>query len=156
VPPLLRELTRAMTDFQGALTSAAEAAVGDMNVNFLGYSMNASQLPQAMESATHDWIGQPSTMLQLAKIALSTVFGLFLSVVLLFYFFYSGPYVMRRLLRFVPPRGAPSFVISGPSWISSCDAILWEFLSLSHMQRQPPTLDLDSSCIFLTQFSSLY
>jgi predicted PurR-regulated permease PerM len=103
LPPLVREVTSAVTDFQGTLTSLARAAIGDGNVNFLGHSMNASQLALAAESAARDWIGRPQKILQLGEIAFSTVFGFLLSLVLLFYFLYSGPDVMRRLLWLVPP-----------------------------------------------------
>jgi predicted PurR-regulated permease PerM len=107
LPPLLREFTRAATDFRGTLASLARAAVGDGNVNFLGHPLNASQLAQSAESAVRDWIGQPGNMLQLGEIAFSTVFGLFLSLLLLFYFLYSGPYMMRGLLWIVPPAQRP-------------------------------------------------
>jgi predicted PurR-regulated permease PerM len=107
LPPLLRELARAAADSRGILTSLGRAVVGDGNANFLGYSMNASQLARSAESAARDWIGQPGNMLQLGEIAFSTVFALFLGLVLLFYFLYSGPNVMRGLLWIVPPAQRP-------------------------------------------------
>jgi predicted PurR-regulated permease PerM len=103
LPPLLHQLTRAVTDFQGIMTNLARAAIGDGTVNFLGRSMNASQFAQAAVSAARDWIEQPGKMLELGKIAFSTMFGFLLTLVLLFYFLYSGPDVMRRLLWLVPP-----------------------------------------------------
>jgi predicted PurR-regulated permease PerM len=107
LPPMLHELTLAVTDFQGTLTRLARAAIGDGNVNVLGRSMNASQLAQAAASGVRDWMEQPGKMLQLGEIAFSTMFGFLLTFVLLFYFLYSGPDVMRRLLWLVPPARRP-------------------------------------------------
>jgi predicted PurR-regulated permease PerM len=103
LPSLLRELTRIVIDFQGTLTDFARAAIGDGNVNVLGRSMNASQLAQAVASGARDWVEQPGKALQLGVIAFSTLSGSVLTVVLLFYFLYSGPEVMRRLFWLVPP-----------------------------------------------------
>lgn len=107
LPPLLHELKRALTDFQGILTGLVRAAVGDANVNVLGRSMNAPQLAQAVVSAVRDWIERPGKMLQLGDIAFSTLSGFLLNLVLLFYFLYSGPALMRRLLWLVPPVRRP-------------------------------------------------
>jgi predicted PurR-regulated permease PerM len=107
LPPLLHEFTRAAIDFRGTMAGLARAAIGDGNVNFLGHSMDASQLAQSAESAARDWVGQPGNMLRFGEIAFSAVFGLFLGLVLLFYFLYSGPYLMRRLLSIAPPAQRP-------------------------------------------------
>src|SRR5579871_935005 len=107
LPPLLAELTRIITDFQGTLTRLAHALIGDGTANFFGRSMNATQLAQTAESAVRDWIGEPGKILELGEIAFSTAFGFFLSIVLLFYFLYSGPSVMRRLLWLLPPAQRP-------------------------------------------------
>lgn len=105
--PLLRELMRAVTDFQGTIGSLAQAAIGDRTVNVFGQPMNAAQLGQTAASALREWIGQPAKMLLMGEVAFSTAFGFFLSLVLLFYFFYSGPRVMRGVLWLVPPEQRP-------------------------------------------------
>jgi predicted PurR-regulated permease PerM len=105
--PLLRELMRAVTDFQGTIGGLAQAAIGDRSVNVFGQPMNAAQLAQTAVSALREWIGQPRKILLMGEVAFSTVFGFFLSLVLLFYFLYSGPRVMRGLLWLVPPKQRP-------------------------------------------------
>jgi predicted PurR-regulated permease PerM len=107
LPPLLAELKRVAANFQDTLTRLAWASIGNSTVNFFGHSMTASQLAQTAELAVRDWIGQPDKMFQLGEIAFSAVFGFFLGLVLLFYFLYSGPSVMRRLLWLVPPAQRP-------------------------------------------------
>ncbi len=105
--PLLREFARALADLQTTIGSLAQAAIGDRSVKVFGEPMNAAQLAQAAVSALREWIGQPGKMLLIGEIAFSTMFGFFLSVVLLFYFLYSGPRVMRGLLWLVPPAQRP-------------------------------------------------
>ncbi len=107
VPPLVRELARVVMDFQAIVGSLARAAIGDRTVDVFGQPMNAVQLADAAVSAVREWIGQPGKILLLGEVAFSTVFGFFLSLVLLFYFLYSGPQVLRGMLRLVPPAQRP-------------------------------------------------
>jgi predicted PurR-regulated permease PerM len=107
LPPLLRELTRLVSEFQGIITSLVHSAIGDRTIDIFGHSMNASQLGQAAVSALREWIGQPGRIILLGGLAFAGVFGFFLIPTLLFYFLYSGQRVMRGLLWLVPPERRP-------------------------------------------------
>jgi predicted PurR-regulated permease PerM len=107
LPAVLRGLTHLGSDFQGIITSLTRSAVGDRNINVLGQSMNASQIAQAIASATREWIEQPGKILLLGGAAFAGVFGTFLTATLLFYFLYSGPHVLRGMLWLVPPDRRP-------------------------------------------------
>jgi predicted PurR-regulated permease PerM len=107
LPPLLRELTRVVSDFQGTITSLVYSAIGDRSIEVFGQSMNASQLGRLTVSAMREWIDQPGKILLLGGVAFSGVFGFFLIPTLLFYFLYSGPRVLRGLLWLVPPKRRP-------------------------------------------------
>jgi predicted PurR-regulated permease PerM len=107
LPPLLRELRVAITDFQGTVESLAQAAIGDRTVDVFGQPMNAAQLAQTAVSAVREWIGQPRKILLLGEAAFAALFGFFMSVALLFYFLYSGPRVLRGLLWLMPPDRRP-------------------------------------------------
>jgi predicted PurR-regulated permease PerM len=107
VPPLLRELMRLVTDFQGTINSLAHALIGDRSVSFFGQTMNAGQLAQAAVKAAHDWIAQGGKLLFIGTFAFAGLFGIILTLVLLFYFLLSGPAIMRGLLWLVPPKQRP-------------------------------------------------
>jgi len=110
IPPLLRQLTRVVTDFQGTVQSLARAAIGDRSIDVFGQSMDATQLAQTAVSGAREWVEQPGKILRLGELAFSAVFGFFLSLVLLFYFLYSGPRLMHGLLWLIPPERRPLFL----------------------------------------------
>lgn len=107
VPPLVRELTRAVTDFQGTMQAMAHAAIGDRTVSLFGQSMSADQLAQAAVTGARDWIGEAGRLATIGGVAFASVFGMFLTLVLLFYFLLNGAAIMRGLLWLVPPKQRP-------------------------------------------------
>jgi predicted PurR-regulated permease PerM len=107
LPPLTHELTRLVTDFQGTMQAMAHAIVGDKTVSLFGQSMNADQLAQAAVNGARNWIGQAGRLAALGAFAFGGIFGIFLTLVLLFYFLLSGAQIMRGLLWLVPPKQRP-------------------------------------------------
>jgi predicted PurR-regulated permease PerM len=107
LPPLQRELTRMVSDFQGIIANLAKSAIGDRSIDLFGKSMNAAQLAQAAASAAREWIEQPGKILLLGGAAFAVIWATFLIPTLLFYFLYSGPRVLRGVLWLVPPEHRP-------------------------------------------------
>ena len=103
-PPLMQELAHLVTDLQGTLRELAEAAIGHGTVSLFGQSMNAQQLAQAAVAGLRDWLLQAGRITFLGGVAFAGVFGVFLTLVLLFYFLLSGPAIMAGLLWLVPPK----------------------------------------------------
>jgi predicted PurR-regulated permease PerM len=103
-PPLMQELTHLVTDLQGTIRQLAEAAIGHGTVTVFGQSMNAQQLAHAAVAGIRDWILQAGRIAFIGGVAFASVFGLFLTLVLLFYFLLSGPAIMAGLLWLVPPK----------------------------------------------------
>ncbi|HET7849299.1 MAG TPA: AI-2E family transporter [Pseudolabrys sp.] len=107
VPPLLRELARLVTDFQGIVESLAKTMIGDRTVSLFGQSMNAAQLAQAAVSGVQNWVGQAGKVVTFGGLAFAGIFSVFLTIVLFFYFIMSGAAIMRGLLWMVPPKQRP-------------------------------------------------
>jgi predicted PurR-regulated permease PerM len=103
LPPLVREFTGLVTDFQATIETLARAAIGSGNIELFGQSMNATDLAQAAATKTRDLIGQPRPLAVLSGVALASAFGLVMTAVILFYFLLSGPTIMEGALRLVPP-----------------------------------------------------
>src|SRR5262249_21151340 len=66
--------------------------IGSAKVSLLGQPMDASQLADAAANGLQ------------GAVAFGTMFGMILTLVLLFYFLSSGPGMARGLLQLVPPR----------------------------------------------------
>lgn len=107
LPPLARELMRLVTDFQGTVHAVAKTVIANGTVSIFGQTMNASQLAQASVSAVRDWIGQADKIVMGGGFAFAGIFGIFLTIVLFFYFLISGAAIMRGMLWLVPPKQRP-------------------------------------------------
>lgn len=107
LPPLIRQVGSIVTDFGPTVESLFRSALGDRSLQFMGSSMNASQLAQALTNWIRDWIGQAGISLQLLAWSFASVFGAFLTAVLLFYFLQGGPQLARGMLWLVPPAHRP-------------------------------------------------
>jgi predicted PurR-regulated permease PerM len=103
IPPLVHELTRVATDFQGTLDRLGQTLVDGRTVTLFGQSMNAEQLADAMGAAIRGWIGNARVLSVIAGSAFVSGFGFFLTLVLLLFFMVSGPSIARGLLWLVPP-----------------------------------------------------
>jgi predicted PurR-regulated permease PerM len=98
------ELRSTATDLQGMLENFASQAIGDHPVRLLGQPLNAHDLAQSVVDRIRDWIGQSDQVVAFAGYSLVAIMGLFMTVVLLFYFLASGPRVARGLFWIVPPH----------------------------------------------------
>jgi predicted PurR-regulated permease PerM len=107
VPPLMRELTHLVSDLQGLIQSLAEGAIGHGTLSVFGQPMNAHQIAQTAVAGIRDWILQAGRIAVGGGVAFASVFGMFLTLVLLFYFLLSGPGIMRGVLWMVPPKERP-------------------------------------------------
>ena len=103
-PPLARETTHLFSDFEAIIRALAQRLIGSAKVSLLGQPMDASQLADAAANGLRDWIVQTSVLTRLGAVAFGTMFGMILTLVLLFYFLWSGPSIARGLLQLVPPR----------------------------------------------------
>ena len=110
LPPLARELTRLFTDFESIVREMAQRILGDTKISLLGRPMDAAQLAQAAGNGVRNWLGQSGAVAVIGGVALGSMFGFVLSLVLLFYFLLSGPSMARGLLRLVPPGQRPLIV----------------------------------------------
>jgi len=102
-PPLMQELKHILTDFEGSVHSLAEAMVDGRTIDLLGEPMNSEQFANAIIAGARNSLGNARVLAVIGGSALATGFGLFLTVVLLFFFLLSGPTIVRGLLWLVPP-----------------------------------------------------
>jgi predicted PurR-regulated permease PerM len=107
VPSLVRELARLLTDFEGTVDALARGVIGSTTVNLLGQPMTAGHIAQAATAGVREWIGQAGHIVSVGSAALVTIFGAFLTLVLLFYFLLNGPGIACGLFRLAPPRQRP-------------------------------------------------
>ena len=107
ISSLLRELARLVTDFEGTVDAPAHAVIESATVNLLGQPMTADRIAQATAAAAREWIGQSGHIVFAGNAAFATIFGAFLTLVLLFYFLLNGPGIARSLLRLAPPGERP-------------------------------------------------
>jgi len=107
VPSLVRELARFLTDFEGTVDALARGVIGSATVNLLGQPMTAGHIAQAATAGVREWIGQAGHIVSVGSAALVTIFGAFLTLVLLFYFLLNGPGIACGLFRLAPSRQRP-------------------------------------------------
>ena len=107
IPSMIKGLKGIVTDFQGIVTSAARSALGDSKVSLMGEPMTTEQLASAVVTGVRDWLGDAGRLAALGTVSFATMFGMILTLVLLFYFLFSGPAVARGLLTLVPPGQRP-------------------------------------------------
>ena len=107
IPSMINGFKGIVTDFQGIVTSATRSAIGDSKVTLMGEPMNAEQLAGAVVTGVRDWLGNAGRLAALGTVTFATMFGMILTLVLLFYFLFSGPAIARGLLTLVPPGRRP-------------------------------------------------
>jgi predicted PurR-regulated permease PerM len=107
IPPLASETTHLFNDFEAVIRALAEGMIGSGKISLLGQPMDAAQLADAAGSGLRNWFSQTTVLARLGAAVFGTMFGLILTVVLLFYFLLNGPSMMHGLLRLVPPRQRP-------------------------------------------------
>jgi predicted PurR-regulated permease PerM len=107
IPPLARETTHIFNDFNAIVHALAQRAIGSGKISLLGQPMDAAQLADAASNGLRNWVSQTGILVRLGAGIFGTMFGVILSLVLLFYFLLSGPSMARGMLRLVPPRQRP-------------------------------------------------
>ncbi len=107
IPPFLRELARALTDLNGTIEAIIRALIGNGKIGVLGQPMNAAELADAATAAMRNWLGNPSGLADIASYGVITIFGGFLTIVLLLYFLVSGPSIAAGLIWLIPPAQRP-------------------------------------------------
>lgn len=100
------ELKGIASDLQGMLENFASQAIGDQPVRVFGQELSAHQLAQSVVDRLRDWLRSEQILL-IAGYSLAGIMGLFMTVVLLFYFLAGGHGVARGLFWLVPPHRRP-------------------------------------------------
>jgi predicted PurR-regulated permease PerM len=107
IPPLAREMTHVFSDFEAVVRELAQRLIGSGKVSLLGAPMDAAQLASTAANGLRNWFSQTGVLAMLGAAIFGTMFGLILTLVLLFYFLLSGASMARGLLQLVPPRQRP-------------------------------------------------
>jgi predicted PurR-regulated permease PerM len=107
IPPIAREMTHVFNDFEAVVRELAQRLIGSGKISLLGAPMDATQLASSAANGLRNWFSQTSVLATLGAAIFGTMFGLILTLVLLFYFLLSGASMARGLLQLVPPRQRP-------------------------------------------------
>jgi predicted PurR-regulated permease PerM len=110
IPPLAREMTHVFNDFEAIVRELAQRMIGSGKISLLGQPMDAGQIATTAGNGLRNWFAQTGVLATLGAAVFGTMFGLILTLVLLFYFLLSGPSMARGLLQLVPPRQRPLIV----------------------------------------------
>ncbi len=105
VPPLLREVAQAATQYQEILNRIAQM-VSSGAASFLGQQLDQQQVAKEIGEAVRNWVGN-ARALSIVAGAFVSGFGLVLTLVLLFFSMVTGPTMVRGLLWLVPPGERP-------------------------------------------------
>ena len=105
ISPLTDRLSAIVTDFSGTIEGFVRVIMGDKTLNLFGQSMDAAAVAEAVTNSVRSWINErPITLI---SVSFAGLFGLLLTLVLLFYFLISGPNLGRGLFWLVPPHSRP-------------------------------------------------
>jgi predicted PurR-regulated permease PerM len=107
IPPLAREMTHVFSDFEAVVRELVQRLIGSGKISLLGAPMDAAQLASTATNGLRNWFSQTGVLAMLGAAIFGTMFGLILTLVLLFYFLLSGASMARGLLQLVPPRQRP-------------------------------------------------
>jgi predicted PurR-regulated permease PerM len=107
IPPLASEMTHVFNDFEAVVRELAQRMIGSGKISLLGTPMDAAQLASTAANGLRNWFTQTGVLATLGAAIFGTMFGLILTLVLLFYFLLSGASMARGLLQLVPPRNRP-------------------------------------------------
>jgi predicted PurR-regulated permease PerM len=107
IPPLAREMTHVFNDFEAIVRELTQRMIGNGKISLLGQPMDAAQFATTVGNGLRNWFTQTGVLATLSAAVFGTMFGLILTLVLLFYFLLSGPNMARGLLQLVPPAQRP-------------------------------------------------
>lgn len=107
LPPLMHELSRVLTDFEGTIREFASRLIGDRKISIFNQPMDASGIAQTITNDVRSRLGQPGMFAMIAGGAFAGFFGVTLCIILLLYFLLGGPGIVRGLLQLAPPEQRP-------------------------------------------------
>jgi predicted PurR-regulated permease PerM len=110
IPPLAREMAHVFNDFETIVRELAQRMIGGGKISLFGQPMDAAQLAATASTGLRNWFAQTGVLAVLGAAIFGTMFGVILTLVLLFYFLLSGPSMARGMLGLVPPRQRPLIV----------------------------------------------
>lgn len=90
-------------DAQKTLEEMARQIIGDKPVHMLGTTVDAAGIARDVIATLRTQLGQTAGLKALAEYGLGGIFGVFLTLVLLFYCIVGGPRIARGILWLVPP-----------------------------------------------------
>jgi predicted PurR-regulated permease PerM len=93
-----------VTDMKGMLTKVLGGLAKGGRIEFLGNSYDPAQLAGQAQDMLREWIAQPSNLVTVAGTGFATVFGFFLTAVLLFYFLIGGRQIVASVVALAPQR----------------------------------------------------
>lgn len=111
VPRALRELMHMASDAEPMLQKMLQQFVGDHPIQVLGKPLDASAMAHAAVAALRDRLSQAGALATLGKWSIGGIFGIFLSLVLLFYFVAGAPRIGSGLLWLIPPHHRASAML---------------------------------------------
>jgi predicted PurR-regulated permease PerM len=103
IPRIANESATMLGDLQPTIESMARQLLGAQSIQVLGKSVDASAMAQTVVSGLRDQLSQSATLTTLATWSIAGIFGLFLSLVLLYYCLAAGPRLGAGLLWLIPP-----------------------------------------------------
>lgn len=106
-PTMLAEVAAAATHLEDILRRLLEHLLGDSGLQFLGRQTSAADLASTLIASLRDFLLQAGNAAMLSGWAFGSVFGLFLTVILLAYFLLGGRRILRGLLWLFPPSWRP-------------------------------------------------
>ncbi len=106
-PSLIDEMKGTITDLQTTIQRTIESALGSGKVELLGQQTDAAQLAKQAMDGFRQAVLQADVIALLAGGGIVAIVGLFLTLVLLFYFLVGGPVIGRGMVALVPPRQRP-------------------------------------------------
>jgi predicted PurR-regulated permease PerM len=104
---LVADARNIAVDLPGMLERLVREAIGDQPIRVFGQSLDAHAIAQSTLENLRDWLGQSGGLAIVTGYSLATIMGVFLSIVLLFYFLATGHSVANGLLWIVPPHRRP-------------------------------------------------
>ncbi|HUI95786.1 MAG TPA: AI-2E family transporter [Xanthobacteraceae bacterium] len=103
IPRMITEGAATIRDLKPTLEAMVRQVAGAQPVQLLGTSIDASQMANTIVSGLRDRLSRAGTLTTLATWSVAGIFGLFLTLVLLYYGLAAGPRLAAGLLWLVPP-----------------------------------------------------
>lgn len=107
VPSLVDEVKGTLSNLQESIQHGIEAAMGSGKIHLMGDQTDAAKLAKEALDGVRKAVLQASVLEMLVEGSVAGIFGIFLTVVLLFYFLAGGPVIGRGMIALVPPKQRP-------------------------------------------------